>query len=312
MKKSRKLAYIALLVNAVIWGAALPVVKPALNHVTPYQYLFYRYLLAVPFSIPPLVFLFKKYKPSLRSLFTILGLELIALTGALSFLYEGLKRTTSIEATLIANTAPIFIIIGGVLFLKEKEERHELIGLILAIAGMIILTFEPLISGRNSLQSFSLTGNLLVLGHNSLWATYLLLAKKYYKNIPKLLIGFISLWIGLASFFLLTLLTDPQPSFAIFIQSNINNLALPSVFFASIYMAIFGSIVANTAYIYGNNLIEASEASLFFYLQPIIAIPLATLWLNESINFIIILALILATSGVIIAERRKQPKIDPH
>jgi drug/metabolite transporter (DMT)-like permease len=305
MNKNRKLAYLALIINAIIWGAALPIVKPSLSYVTPYQYLFYRYLFAVPFSILPLIYLFRKIKPSLKTILTIVGMELIAVTGALSFLYEGLKRTTSIEATLIANTAPVFIIIGGVLFLKEKEERHELFGLILAIIGMILLTFEPVISGRNNFQSFSLTGNLLVLGQNALWATYLLLAKKYYKKISKLLIGFTSLWIGLISFFLLTLITSPESSFNIFIQTNIENISIPSVFLASIYMAILGSIVANTAYVFGNNLIEASEASLFTYLQPLIAIPIATLWLHEPINSIIILALILTTSGVIVAERRK-------
>lgn len=302
----RRKAYLALLINAILWGAALPIIKPALNHVSPYQYLFYRYLLAIPFSIPPLIFLIRKYKPKAKTFLTIIGMELIAITGALSFLYEGLKRTTSLQATLIANAAPILIIIGGVIFLKEKEERHELTGLIFAIAGMTLLILEPLISGRNHLGGFSLTGNLLVLGHNFFWATYLLLAKKFYKNIPKLLIGFTSLWIGLISFFILAFITSSELSLASFFQSNIENLQIPSVFFASIYMALFGSIVANTAYIYGNNLIEASEASLFSYLQPLIAIPLATLWLKEPINFIIIIALVLTTSGVIIAERRKK------
>lgn len=298
----RKRAYLALLINAIIWGAALPVVKPALSYVTPYQYLFYRYIIAVPFSIPFLVLLFQKYKPKLKTIFTILALELIPITAALSFIYEGLKRTTSLEATLIANASPIFIIIGAVLFLHEKEERHELMGLILAIAGVTLLTLEPVISGRNHL-GFSFTGNLLVLGHNLCWSSYVLLAKRFYKNVSKLLVGFLSLWVGLISFFLLTLLTSPATNSGL-IKEALLNLSIPSVLFASIYMAILGSIVAVPAYIYGNSLIEASEASLFAYLQPVITIPLATLWLKEPINFTIILALILSTSGVFLAERR--------
>lgn len=302
MTHKRKLAYLALLINAIIWGAALPIVKPALTFVTPYQYLFYRYALAVPFSIPFLIFLLRKYKPKLKTIFTIAALELLPITAALSFIYEGLKRTTSLEATLIANASPIFIIIGGVIFLHEKEERNEVIGLILAIAGITLLTLEPIISGKNHL-GFSFSGNLLVLGHNLCWSSYVLLAKKYYKNISKLLVGFISLWVGLVSFFALTLLTSPETT-TNFIQVSLTNLSIPSVLFASAYMAILGSIIAVPAYIYGNNLIEASEASLFSYLQPVITIPLATLWLKEPINPTIIFALILSVSGVILAERR--------
>ena len=108
----------ALLLNAVIWGASLPIVKPALEFVSPFQYLFYRYLIAAPLATPLLVILLKKHKSTLKKLFGIISLELLGVTGALSFLYQGLNRTSSLEATLLANAAPVFIIIGGILFLK--------------------------------------------------------------------------------------------------------------------------------------------------------------------------------------------------
>jgi len=306
VQSDRSKAYLALLLNAVIWGAALPIVKPALDHISPYQYLFYRYLIAAPLAAPLLVILARKHKTTLKKLFGIIGLELLGVTGALSFLYQGLSRTTSLEATLIANAAPVFIIIGGILFLKEKEEGHELFGLLLAIAGVTVLTLEPLTALANGLH-LSLTGNLFVLGHNLFWAAYILLAKRYYKGVSKLLISSISLWVGLISFLVLTLLTDSTGSAANLISNIGIHLSLPSVLLAAVYMAVLGSIVAVPAYIYGNDLIEASEASLFFYLQPLITIPLATLWLKESLTIPMIAAALLSTLGVVIAQRRKKP-----
>ncbi len=303
---TRLKAYIALLINVSIWGAALPIVKPALSFVTPYQYLFFRYLIAAPISLPFLIYLMKKHKPSIKVLRNTVLLEFIGVTGYLSLLYEGLSRTTSIEATLIANTASIFIILGGIFFLKEQEERHELIGLIMAIAGALLLTFEPIITGRNHLGLSSLTGNLLVLAANLFWASYILLAKKRYRNTPKLLVGFLSPWVGLMSFFILVLLTTPDLSVAGVGSMITSSLSIIQVASAAIYMSLLGSIIAVPAYIYGNDLIEASEASLFSYLQPVIAIPLATIWLKEPINIIMILALLLTTSGVYTAERRKK------
>lgn len=305
MTNKRHLAYAALLLNTVIWGAALPIVKPALDLVSPYQYLFYRYLVAIPFSIPVLIFLLLKYKPSLRTIATIVCLESIAITGALSFLYEGLKRTSSIEASFIANTAPIFITIGGVLFLKEKEELHELAGLIIAVAGVSLLALEPLVTGHSGLSNLSFRGNLIILGHNFLWAIYLLLAKKHYKSVPKLLVGFISLWVGFISFYFITLFHNPA---FISFPTLLSQLSPTPVLTAALYMGLLGSVIAVPAYIYGNNAIEASEASLFGYLQPLIYIPLATLWLKEPFTLLMLIALTIAAIGVFIAEGRSHPQ----
>lgn len=303
--QQRRLAYLALILNAVIWGAALPLVKPALAFVPPFEYLLYRYLIAAPLSLPLLIWLLKKYKPPLKRLASIVALESIAITGALSLLYEGLKRTSSLEATLIANASPVFIIIGGIIFLREKEERHELIGLILAIIGITILTLEPWISGRNHL-GFSFAGNLFVLGHNLCWSAYVLLAKRYYRGVSKLLVGSVSLWVGLVSFLALTIAIQGRSAIAP--ETMLANLSIPQVLVASAYMALLGSIVAVPAYIYGNDRIEASEASLFSYLQPVITIPLATLWLKEPFNGTIAAALLMSTFGVFIAQRRKRSR----
>lgn len=303
-KTQRNKAYLALLGNTLIWGAALPIVKPALFLTTPYHYLFYRYLIAAVFSLPFLAFLLLHHKPKLKTVLTISALEFLQVTAALSFLYAGLQRTTSLEATLIANASPVFIILGGILFLKEKEEAREFMGLLLAIAGVTLLTLEPLVSTTN--LSFSFFGNLLVLGHNLFWTAYVLLAKHFYKDVPKLLIGFLSLWVGLVSFFVLSLLTTPGFSPATLLATTQADLSEFPVLFAAAYMAILGSIVAVPAYIYGNNLIEASEASLFFYLQPAVTIPLSVLWLKEPLTFPIVVALILSTAGVVIAQHRKR------
>lgn len=300
MSKSRRLAYTALITNVIIWGAALPVVKPALEIITPYQFLFYRYLLAAPLCTPIIIYLLIKHKPTAKQLITILALEILGVTLALTFLYEGLKRTSSIETAIITNISPIFITVAGAIFLKEVIERHEKLGLTLAALGTGIVVTEPLIMGRTTLVDSSFTGNLITLGYPLLWGIYLLLAKKYYKSISKILIGLISTWVGLFSFFALVYINH-TPSQLIEI---VTPLSVPSVFIASAYMGILGSIIALTAYIYGNNLIEASEASLFTYLTPVVAIPLSVFFLNEVFTPLMALGLIFSITGVYIAEKR--------
>lgn len=309
-KSKRTLAYAALLLNVIIWGAAMPVVKPALSFVTPFQYMFFRYIIAVIVSTPFLIYLFRKHRPNTKTLITITLLETLGTGIALGVLYTGLNLTTSLEAGLIAQTSPIFIVLGGIIFLREKEEPREFVGLVLAILGALILTFAPILNGYTDQLKFAfLKGNFLVILYNLLWALYVLLAKKLYIKTPKLLVGFITPWVGLVFFGAITLFTLGGDNTIISLQNLAASFTIPTVFFAAFYMGTIGTIIALPAYIYGNNAIEASEATLFTYLQPLVTIPLATIWLRESITPLMVLAMFLSIAGVVVAEYRPKRSI---
>ena len=293
---SRAKAYLALSIMAVIWGAALPLVKPSLDFVSPLQFLYFRYLIAAPLLLPVFIFYLFKLKPSIKTLLTIVALEFLGTAVNLPILYYGLKLTSSIEASLIGAAGPVFTVLGGIIFLHEKESRREWRGLALSFLGTLLLIIEPLLTGRNHGVGFSMLGNGLVLTYNLIYVVYVLLAKVHYKKIPKILVSSLSYPVALLSFWLLLTITG--------LSASPSLLAIPQVALASGYMAIFGSIVAWTLFLYGQNLIEASEASLFTYLQGIVAIPVAWLFLKEIPTWPMALAIILIAGGVILAEKR--------
>ena len=76
--------------------------------------------------------------------------------------------------------------------------------------------------------------------------------------------------------------------------------ALPGI----LYMALLGSIVAYFTYIYGLAKIEASEATIFTYLQPLFAVPAAAIFLDEKITGAFLAGAILVAAGVFITEKR--------
>lgn len=300
MSKRRRLAYLALFVNTLVWGAAAPIVKPALSSVTPEQFLFYRFLLASIVSFPAVMVLLRRARLQRHDVLKISLLELVGTTLILWLTYQSLKLTTAIEASIIYSTAPIFVTLSGILFLRERETKAEWTGLTLAMLGTLIVTAEPFLRNRSFTLSGSLLGNLLMLLQNIVWAGYLVGAKRLYRYRSKLAVTGISFWIGLASFFLLALPSgNPMTTIS-------TNLAIPSVLFAVVYMAIFGSIIGATTYLVGQNLIEISEASVFTYLQPLVAIPLAILWLHEPIAPLTILGSVIITIGVYLSEFRKR------
>jgi drug/metabolite transporter (DMT)-like permease len=299
----RTQAYLFLLINVIFWGAALPIVKVGLEFTTPFRYLTYRYILAILFSLPILWHYFPHIKNIWKSIKIITLLELIGTTLSLGFLYVGLNRTSAIEAGLIATTTPIFITLFGIWWLHEKEERHEWVGLAIAFVGTLLLTFLPPLLDGKSMFGGTFSGNFLVFLQNIATAVYFILAKRWYKNIPKLFVTAISFYVGFITFALCSLIEVGGSANTLLSAVRVD-LTHPSVWLVAFYMATFGSILALSAYIKGQDMIEASEASLFSYLQPLIYIPMSFLLLRESVSWIQLSALGVILFGVFVAEKR--------
>lgn len=301
-KTLRWKSYAFMLLNTIVWAVAFILVKPAFEVTTPFRYLFYRYVIAVIVSLPILFHYLQRFKLTWKMVWNISWIETIGVL-TLSFVYWGLNYTSAIEAGLLTSSLPIFIIFGGIWLLGEKEEGHEWQGLVIAALGTLLLTLIPLFTNQHQrLLEVSLLGNILILLHNLANMIYFPMIKKHYAHIPKLLATSLSFYIGLIFFFVLSLIE--VGSFSELVSSARVDLSFSSVWVASGYMAIFGSIIGLTAYIKGQNGIEASEAALFWYLQPLIYLPLAVIILGEQLTVWHLIGLALTTAGVYLAERR--------
>jgi len=307
LPSTRLKAYAFLLINVICWGASLVIVKPALDYTTPFRYLFYRFALAVVLSLPFLIHYLPRIKNLAKQLRTIASLEIIGTTVSLGILYIGLQKTSALEASVLVTTSPIFAAIIGTVFFKEKEERHEAIGLLLAFFGTIVITLIPLLNRYGLPAHFSILGNVLILLQNAISVVYFFFAKRAYKQLPKLFVTTISFYVGAISFFVLSLMQVGW-SLSRLVTAASTDFQQPSVLIAAGYMALFGSIIGLTAYIEGQNGIEVSEASLFGYLQPLIYIPLAYYLLNEKVSVLELIALGFILTGVWIAERRTRSR----
>lgn len=297
MSKSRRLAYTALLINAIVWGAAFPIVKPVFDYLTPLQYLYLRYLMAGIFSIP--IFLSYYSRKHIKTSIFIKQalLELAGLAFPIYILYQGLNRTSALEASLIGSTGPLFVILGGIIFLSERESRREWQGLALSLLGSLLLILEPLWNGHGFVGS-SISGNLLILGYNLIWTIYALVAKKFYRTKPPLGMGALT-YLGTAAIYAIILLSQNS-------LPSIHSLTTSQVLLPVLYMAIPGGIVGNIFYMYAVSRIEVSEANLFTYLNGIFAIPAAFLILGEKPSLTTIVAITLIAIGVYWAELRKK------
>jgi drug/metabolite transporter (DMT)-like permease len=297
MTQTRTLAYLAIIGNVIIWGAALPLVKPALTFISPYNFLLLRYLVASFFMVP-VIFIFWPKHFSFKLLGLIAGLEFLQVGLSLAVLYQGLAYTSALTAAFISSTAPIFVTLGGIIFLKERQERHEWTGLMLSVTGTVIIIFSSFLL-NGSAGSTSLKGVSLILIYVLADMAYLLLAKKYYPHLNKAFITAVSCFVGLISYLIITPLVSPMANFTTIMNH-------PEIVRAVLYMGILGSPFAVGLYLWGQSKIEASEAAVFTYLQPLIYIPLSVLWLGDRLHPYQPIGLMFIILGVFITEKRRK------
>jgi drug/metabolite transporter (DMT)-like permease len=261
------------------------------------QYLYFRFLVDGLIALPIFLYYYYKIRPKLSYLLKVLLIETLGTALPLLILYEGLSRTSALEASLIGAIGPIFVVLGGVIFLRERESRREWQGLAVSLLGSLILVSEPLLLGTHADTVISMSGNLLILGYNILYALYAVIAKKVYKTKPPLYIGSLTYLATALIYGIILSNSHSLPSIYLLATNS-------SILFPVLYMALPGGILAFALYLYAQSKIEVSEANLFTYLNGVVAIPAAYFLLGEQPSWLTILAILLIAYGVYRAETR--------
>ncbi len=296
MNPHRLKAYFLLLIVAVIWGVAGPVIKFTLGGFPPLLFLAYRFGLSTLVAIILFLFLGFRFPKDKKTKVELIIYGFITSTVTLGFLFFGQEKTTALDATLITLINPLVISLAGARFLKEHVTAREKIGMTIAFLGTILTIIEPFLQNGHSLTRFS--GNVLVFISLLAAAWGAILAKKLLRaDVNPLTLTSTSFIIGF-----LTLAPFAILKYKI---SAVTSVSLPyhlGVIFMALVSGSFAYFLANKA----QKTIEISEAAVFSYLYPIFAAPLAVVWLGEKITPVFILGAAIITIGVVIAETKKR------
>lgn len=300
MTSYRVRAYIYLLVVAVIWGAATPVIKFTLQGISPFSFLTYRFFLAALLGLLVLPFLKRGRTEIKNNFWEVILYGFVTTTLTLGLLFLGLNRTTVLDTVLIATVSPLIIAIFGAIFLKEHITNREKVGIGIALFGTLLTVFEPLLS--DGFQEFRIVGNLLVIAYLITNAFSATLAKKLVrKDVPSFSLTNISFIVGFITL-VPFLFFESTPSHLV---QKVSTLSFP-YHLGVFYMAFLSGTLAYFLWVKGQKSIEVSEAGIFSYLQPIFAAPLAVFWLGEKISIPFIIGAIFIAAGVFIAEYKKK------
>lgn len=298
MSPERVRAYLALLTSSVLWGLAVPIIKKSFESTTPLLFLVYRFLFVIILTAIPF-YLYQKRMPDIKNPFKLLLIGFLSFPLNLLLLFYGLKQTSAMEAALLAALNPLFFHLGGFLVLREKITSREKLGLFISVLGTLLIVLKPLFNDAQTNFQGHLWGNILVVTGGIVGVVGLIWAKNEKKNYTHLQISYFSFLSAFLTFTILATVLEPS-----FTQNFLGIFSVPALW-GILYMAIPGSVIAYSCLIYGQSLIEVSEASLFTYLQPLFATPLAVIWLKEMITWPFVTGSCLILLGVFLTEYRR-------
>lgn len=280
---TKKLAIVALLTTAVIWGVTLPLMKANLTVVPPLTMSFVRFSLAavLALSFSELTGL------TIKDFGKIALLAFFGITLNIGFLLIGLVSTTAISASIILSLSPVITSALAFFTLKEKINSLHLVGIFLAFAGSLIyLVLPALLSG--SKVSFNFTGNTLVLMAVVASAIYIIGSKKLFTIYHPSSIAAVSFVVGAISFF-------PGATFEyVKNPSWVDHISWFSVA-SLIFLGVFSSFIAYSLLIWGLSKIDVHINATIGYLTSAISILLSTIFLGEKLyptTFVISFALV--------------------
>jgi len=191
---------------------------------------------------------------------------------------------------LIYATQPLFIAFLGVVVLGERLTLPIVFGVILAIAGTVLLLWDDLESEVVHLSFLS--GILLILFACFAWAIYTVLGKAIFQRY------------GSVSMTALTTIVATLPMFALASGSTIeaiHDMTAPQ-WLEVLFLTTCSTFLAVFAWNYASAKLPATTLGAFYYLVPVIAVLAGVLILGETLSSSTIVGGICIVLGVAIAE----------
>lgn len=287
---------LALIIANLIWGAAAPVFKFALQNIPPFTLAFIRFFFAALLFIH---IAFQHWqKLSRRQLTRILVGAFFAITINIGFFFLALPKTASINAPIIGSAQPIFLFLLSIFLLHEKPHKKVFLGILMSFFGVLIIILSPLFMNgamTYSVKEAAIEGNIFLVIATFGAVMNTLIFKKVLKEVNIYQVTFISFLFGALNFFPLMYLELQQWSFTLLDYRG---------WVGIIFGVVFSSAIAYTLYNYGISKLEAQEVGIFTYIDPVIAVLLAVPLLQEYPTFYFYAGTLLVFLGIIVAEGR--------
>ena len=273
--------------SITFWGVSFVSTKAVLDKLDPFTLLVIRFGIGAVFLFFLLMILNEKLLINMTYIPHLIVLGILGVFIHQVIQASALLTIDASSAGWMISLSPIFTVILSMFFLHERMTLFKGVGMILALFGVFLVTtagseqtFEPVLN----------IGYLLMLLSTLNWAIYSVLLKKLSIPLSPLVITFYMSTIGFILTFPFLIRNKGWESL-----SHLQTDEWAHLFF----LGIFVSGVAYWYWAKALHVLEATQVSVFLYLEPLATLIAAVVLLHEKIILISVIGGIIIIIGVV-------------
>ncbi|HEX9371998.1 MAG TPA: DMT family transporter [Roseiflexaceae bacterium] len=270
----------------VIWGAAFPLTKPALETIPPFSFALLRFTVALALLLP-------LARGEALALLRGPDGRRLAVMGLLGFCVAQLAQTLALslspasDIALLSTASPLWIALLAWLWLGERIGRRGVLGFGLAIGGLALILWPHDRAATGAGQR--LLGDAIFLVNGFTWACYNVMGKDMMSRhapLPATAAAGLVGAAGLLPFAAGEWLSGRTPQLTL--------VGAAAVAYTGLLVTVLGFLVLFWAY----SRVRAAQVAITMYLQPLAGVLVAWLLLHEPLSGVFLAGAALVFGGV--------------
>ena len=288
-----------MLVAVVVWAFAFPFIKIGLRELSFINLTIMRFFVVCCVFL--LILLLQQKRFSKLQKKDVLPIFLLGVFGVIVYhfgLNYGEQFISPGAASLIIATIPIQIVILAVIFLKEKIGLIKILGIIIALGGVLVIS----IWGKKdaTLEIGYISGAIAVLIAAIMGALYTIVGKKLLDRYSGLSLTVYAMLLGSLGL---------VPFINISLFGQVSKMSING-WFAIIFLGVFSTVIGYAIWFIALKIKTASELSIYLYAIPVFSTIFSYLMFKDEITSMFILGGVLVIAGLAIVNKRSEKQLD--
>ncbi len=271
MDRKRITAYIEVTIAVIVWGMSFIATKLALRDLEPVTVVWLRFAIGVIILGIATVLRKQFIVPKGREWIYFAVLGFLGITFHQWLQSTGLVTSQASTTAWIVATTPVFMAILGFVFLREKFDKLQITGILLATIGVILVVGKGNFSGLLG-GIFGESGDILIMISAINWAVFSIISRRGLEKNQATPMMFYVMAFGWLFTSVLFIANDNF--------RDIGNMTWTSLVGIG-FLGIFCSGLAYIAWYDGLKALPASQVGAFLYIEPLVAVIVAWLVLGE-------------------------------
>jgi len=289
-KGERAKALFALAIVCFFWGTTWLASKEGVKYMPPLQLAAIRQFIGGSCYLL-YFFLRGASMPRLKDMAPLFVLALLNFVFSNGLSTWGVKYISAGLGSIIGAIFPLWMVVINLFTAKEKLPLKAIMGLVTGFAGVCIIFYDHLHDFLNPDFRF---GILLSIIATWTWAIGSLYTKKQAARFnPYFGLGFQMTIAGITLFSV----SSVDPSFLPFSEIPVQ------AWLAIGYLVVFGSLISFVAYLYSLQRLPTEQASLYAYINPVVAVVLGSIIFDEKLTVLLVAGGLVTLYGVYLVNK---------